>query len=97
VSKGLQGLHLHLEPTSGIAGDMAVAALFDAGVPAKVVSGAVAAMGVKGLATRFERRKRGGFVGRGFVVTWPGQHEDEDGDEDDHEDEDGATWGYEMR
>jgi pyridinium-3,5-bisthiocarboxylic acid mononucleotide nickel chelatase len=78
VSK-LQGLHLHLEPTSGIAGDMAVAALVDAGVPPKVVSGAVAAMGVRGLATRFEKRRRGGFVGRGFVVTWPGS---EDGDED---------------
>jgi len=67
----LQGLHLHLEPTSGIAGDMTVAALVDAGVPAKVVTDAVTAMGVRGLRTRFERRRRGGFVGRGFVVTWP--------------------------
>jgi uncharacterized protein (TIGR00299 family) protein len=69
----LQGLHLHLEPTSGIAGDMTVAALVDAGVPAKVVTDAVGAMGVRGLRTRFERRRRGGFVGRGFVVTWPGR------------------------
>jgi pyridinium-3,5-bisthiocarboxylic acid mononucleotide nickel chelatase len=67
----LQGLHLHLEPTSGIAGDMTVAALVDAGVPAKVVTDAVGTMGVRGLRTRFERRRRGGFVGRGFVVTWP--------------------------
>lgn len=70
---GLHGLHLHFEPTSGIAGDMAVAALVDAGVPEAVVTGAVKAMGVRGLATRFERRKRGAFAGRGFVVTWPGK------------------------
>jgi uncharacterized protein (TIGR00299 family) protein len=72
-SQPLQGLHLHLEPTSGIAGDMTVAALVDAGVPPKVVTDAVGAMGVRGLRTRFERRRRGGFVGRGFVVTWPGR------------------------
>jgi uncharacterized protein (TIGR00299 family) protein len=69
----LQGLHLHFEPTSGIAGDMTVAALVDAGVPAKVVTDAVGAIGVRGLRTRFERRRRGGYVGRGFVVTWPGR------------------------
>jgi uncharacterized protein (TIGR00299 family) protein len=69
----LQGLHLHLEPTSGIAGDMTVAALVDAGVPAKVVIEAVGAMGVRGLRTSFEQRRRGAFVGRGFVVTWPGR------------------------
>ena len=44
-----RGLHLHFEPTSGIAGDMAVAALVDAGVPATVVKGAIEAMGVRGL------------------------------------------------
>jgi hypothetical protein len=71
-ARSLQGLHLHLEPTSGIAGDMTVAALVDAGVPAKVVTDAIAAMGVRGLRTRFERRQRGAFVGRGFVVSWPG-------------------------
>jgi uncharacterized protein (TIGR00299 family) protein len=73
VKPALQGLHLHFEPTSGIAGDMAVAALVDAGVPPKVVTDAIGAMGVKGLRATFERRRRGAFVGRGFVVTWPGQ------------------------
>ena len=53
------GPHLHLEPTSGIAGDMTLAALVDAGVPAAVVQSAIAAMDVKGLRTRFERRHRG--------------------------------------
>ncbi len=72
MKTSLQGLHLHLEPTSGIAGDMTVAALVDAGVPPKVVIEAVDAMGVKGLRASFERRRRGAFVGRGFVVTWPG-------------------------
>ena len=75
MKASLQGLHLHLEPTSGIAGDMAVAALVDAGVPSKVVSDAVAAMGVRGLRTAFQRRRRGAFVGRGFVVTWPRRHD----------------------
>ena len=64
-------LHLHFEPTSGIAGDMAVAALVDAGVPPSVVSGAVAAMGVRGLRVTFGRRTRGAYVGKSFDVTWP--------------------------
>ncbi|HVR01911.1 MAG TPA: nickel insertion protein, partial [Polyangia bacterium] len=72
MSRALQGLHLHLEPTSGIAGDMAVAALVDAGVPGQVVTDAIGAMGVEGLRARFERRRRGAFVGRSFVVSWPG-------------------------
>ena len=72
MKTALQGLHLHFEPTSGIAGDMTVAALVDAGVPPKVVIEAVDAMGVEGLRASFERRRRGAFVGRGFVVTWPG-------------------------
>jgi hypothetical protein len=93
-------LHLHFEPTSGIAGDMAVAALVDAGVPSKVVSGAVAAMGVRGLRVAFGRRKRGAYVGRSFEVSWPGQarpvrrakapqpheHGDHDHPHDDHHD-----------
>ncbi|HVV49734.1 MAG TPA: LarC family nickel insertion protein, partial [Polyangia bacterium] len=68
-----RGLHLHFEPTSGIAGDMAVAALVDAGVPAAVVARAIAAMGVRGLRVVFGRRKRGAYVGRSFDVRWPGQ------------------------
>ncbi|MEP6655522.1 MAG: nickel pincer cofactor biosynthesis protein LarC [Myxococcales bacterium] len=70
--KSVQGLHLHLDPVSGIAGDMTVAALVDAGVPPRVVIDAIAAMGVRGLRVRFETRRRGAFVGRGFVVDEPG-------------------------
>jgi uncharacterized protein (TIGR00299 family) protein len=69
----LQGLHLHLEPSSGIAGDMTVAALVDLGVPEAVVTGAVRAMGVRGLRTAFGRRRRGSYMGRSFEVTWPGK------------------------
>jgi uncharacterized protein (TIGR00299 family) protein len=68
-----KGLHLHFDPLSGIAGDMTVAALVDAGVPEAVVKEAVGAMKVPGLKVAFEARKRGAFAGKGFVVTWPGK------------------------
>jgi uncharacterized protein (TIGR00299 family) protein len=72
----LRGLHVHFDPSSGIAGDMAVAALVDAGVPAKVVSDAIARMGVRGLKVGFEKRRRGAFAGQGFVVHAPHSHHD---------------------
>ena len=56
---------------------MTVAALVDAGVPPGVVTEAVGAMGVPGLRVRFETRRRGAFVGRGFVVAGPGIGEGE--------------------
>ena len=72
--KALRGLHLHFEPSSGIAGDMAVAALVDLGVPATIVTSAIKAMGVRGLRVAFGKRKRGAFVGKSFDVSWPGQN-----------------------
>jgi uncharacterized protein (TIGR00299 family) protein len=84
----LQGLHLHFDPLSGIAGDMTVAALVDLGVPESVIAGAVKAMKVPGLKVGFERRKRGAFAGVGFVVDWPGKgHHDHSHDHDHHEHE----------
>jgi uncharacterized protein (TIGR00299 family) protein len=83
----LQGQHLHLDPTSGIAGDMTVAALVDAGVPARVVTGAIAAMGIKGLRTRFERRRRGAYEAQGFVVTMRGQRDAHEHEHEQHEHE----------
>src|SRR6185436_7585704 len=53
---------------------MAVAALVDLGVPPAVVTGAVKAMGVRGLRVAFGKRKRGAFVGKSFEVDWPGRH-----------------------
>lgn len=86
-----KGLHLHFDPCSGIAGDMTVAALVDAGVPEKVVAGAVRAVGLRGLKVGFERRKRGAFVGLGFKVDWPGKrhghgHDHGDGHRHEHRD-----------
>jgi len=75
MNHSLRGLHVHFDPSSGIAGDMAVAALVDAGVPTKVVSDAIAAMGLPGLKVGFEKRRRGAFAGKGYVVRWPGQHQ----------------------
>jgi uncharacterized protein (TIGR00299 family) protein len=69
-----KGLHLHFDPISGIAGDMTVAALVHAGVPQKVIIDAVKAMGVKGLKVSFEPRRRGSFMGLGYLVDWPGAH-----------------------
>jgi len=91
-----KGLHLHFDPLSGIAGDMTVAALVDAGVPAKVVSEAVAAMKVAGLDTRFERRQRGAYVGTGFVVSWPGGagKKGREGHAHDHEGHDHGPGGH---
>jgi uncharacterized protein (TIGR00299 family) protein len=71
MTNQLKGLHLHFDPQSGIAGDMTVAALVDAGVPRAVVTDAIAAMRVPGLRATFERRRRGAFVGTGFVVHGP--------------------------
>jgi pyridinium-3,5-bisthiocarboxylic acid mononucleotide nickel chelatase len=51
------GLHLHFDPVTGIAGDMAVAALVDLGVPERVVLDAVRAMKVPGLTVRFRREE----------------------------------------
>jgi uncharacterized protein (TIGR00299 family) protein len=83
-----KGLHLHFDPCSGVAGDMTVAALVDAGVPEKVVADAIRATGLKGLKVGFESRKRGAFVGLGFKVNWPGKR---------HGHGDGPGHGHEHR
>jgi len=75
AADAMRGLHLHYDPTSGIAGDMAVAALVSLGVPKAVVTEAVAAIGIPDLSVAFEARKRGGMMGLGFVVDWPSRHE----------------------
>jgi uncharacterized protein (TIGR00299 family) protein len=91
--KALRGLHLHFEPSSGIAGDMAVAALVDLGVPPSVVTAAVKAMGVRGLRVAFGTRKRGAFVGKSFEVSWPGKQHDRHA-HDHHHHDDGHDHGH---
>jgi len=100
-------MHLHFDPCSGVAGDMTVAALVDAGVPQKVVRDAIAALGLKKLKVGFETRKRGAFVGLGFTVDFPGkesEHGHGDGHDDghghghdhDHEHDHGHDHGHEQ-
>ena len=101
ASRSLKGLHLHFDPLSGIAGDMTVAALVDAGVPPAEVITAIAAMKIPGLQVKFERARRGAFAGTRFVVTWPGMprpgaehhhhhhhHHHDDHDHDHHHEDD---------
>ncbi|HEX7499987.1 MAG TPA: nickel pincer cofactor biosynthesis protein LarC [Polyangia bacterium] len=92
-----QGLHLHFDPCSGVAGDMTVAALVDAGVPEKVVLDAIRTVGLKGLKVGFERRKRGAFVGLGFTVDFPGKadsHGHDHGPGHDHDHDHGHGHGH---
>jgi pyridinium-3,5-bisthiocarboxylic acid mononucleotide nickel chelatase len=52
---------LYLDPFMGIAGDMTVAALVDAGADPEAVNRAVGGLGVRGLSFRFERVRRQGL------------------------------------
>ena len=84
----VQGLHLHLAPSTGIAGDMAVAALVDTGVPDKVVVEAVQAMHVPGLVVGFHEDPE--IAGLHFEVSWAAHH----GHAHDHEHPTGAHDGH---
>lgn len=76
------GLHLHFDPTTGIAGDMAVAALVDLGVPDRVVLEAVRAMNVPGLTVRF--RREGSAQGLRFEVSMMEQEHGHSHEHDHH-------------
>lgn len=59
---------LHIDPFSGVSGDMTVAALRDLGVPEDIFQDALASLSVKLPMCRFERGDRGGIAGWRFRV-----------------------------
>ena len=62
------GKVLFFDAPSGLAGDMIIAALVDLGVPAGVVTDALAGLGVTGFHVHFGERVRSGIVGTSFDV-----------------------------
>ena len=52
----------YVDATAGVAGDMLLAALLDAGADVERVSGAIASLGVPGLGLRTEAARRGGLA-----------------------------------
>lgn len=65
---------LYLDPFMGMAGDMTVSALVDAGADADAVNGVLAELGVPGLAFRFERVHRKGIRALHSTVEAPREH-----------------------
>jgi uncharacterized protein (TIGR00299 family) protein len=61
----------YVDATSGVAGDMLLAALLDAGADVERVRGAIASLGVPGLGLRTEAARRGGLACLRAVITMP--------------------------
>jgi pyridinium-3,5-bisthiocarboxylic acid mononucleotide nickel chelatase len=61
----------YIDATAGVAGDMLLAALVDAGADVERVRGAIASLGVPGLGLRTETGRRGGFACLRAVITVP--------------------------
>src|SRR6202021_2971038 len=61
----------YIDATAGVAGDMLLAALLDAGADVERVSGAIASLGVPGLGLRTEAARRGGLACLRAVITMP--------------------------
>jgi pyridinium-3,5-bisthiocarboxylic acid mononucleotide nickel chelatase len=61
----------YIDATAGVAGDMLLAALLDAGADVERVSGAIASLGVPGLGLRTEAARRGGLACLRALITTP--------------------------
>jgi pyridinium-3,5-bisthiocarboxylic acid mononucleotide nickel chelatase len=68
------GMVLYLDAPSGLAGDMIVAALVDLGVPQRVITDALAQLGVSGFHVHFGTRAHHSLVGTSFDVHVDGKH-----------------------
>lgn len=71
---------LYLECASGISGDMAVAALIDAGADSKALQAALDSIPVSGFKTEISRVKKNGIDCADFNVILDGAHENHDHD-----------------
>ena len=61
----------YIDATAGVAGDMLLAALLDAGADVERVRGAIASLGVPGLGLRTEAARRGGLACLRAVIITP--------------------------
>jgi uncharacterized protein (TIGR00299 family) protein len=61
----------YIDATAGVAGDMLLAALLDAGADLERVAGAIASLGVPGLGLRTETARRGGLACLRAIITTP--------------------------
>jgi hypothetical protein len=64
----------YLDAFSGLAGDMIVGALLDAGLPLEGLRRELGRLGLEGWQVRLERRERGGIAAAKFVVEIDGGH-----------------------
>jgi hypothetical protein len=86
----LRGLDLHFDCFAGIAGDMTLGALFDAGVPEAVVREELARLPLRGYELTAARAVRGGLEGVDVKVRVEGhdrEHEDDHDHDHDHDHE----------
>lgn len=74
------GSTLYLECSSGISGDMTVAALLDLGADQEVMKKAIASLPVEGFSTEVSRVKKSGLDACDFLVRLDEEHENHDHD-----------------